>query len=56
MLRNVIVKRLALVVDGRKDEQLDLTGDVKQIKKKASVTGFDQHYSQQLTLSLFRRS
>ena len=30
---NVIVKKLALVVEGRPDMELDLTGDLKAIKK-----------------------
>ncbi len=32
--RNVIVKKLALVVEGRPDAEIDLTGDLKDIKKK----------------------
>ncbi len=32
--RNVIVKKLALLVEGRPDMELDLTGDLKEIKKK----------------------
>ncbi len=32
--RNVIVKKLALVVDGRPDAEIDLTQDLKEIKKK----------------------
>ena len=31
--RGVILKKLALVVPGRKDEEIDLTGDLKKIKK-----------------------
>ena len=34
--RKVIIKQMALVVPDRDDEVLDLTGDLKEIKKKAS--------------------
>lgn len=32
--RKVIVKKLALVVEGRDDMELDLTGDLSQLKKQ----------------------
>uniref|UniRef100_A0A1B0AWD9 Rho GDP-dissociation inhibitor 3 n=1 Tax=Glossina palpalis gambiensis TaxID=67801 RepID=A0A1B0AWD9_9MUSC len=35
--RKVLVKKLALVVDGRKDMELDLTGDLSQLKKQVFV-------------------
>ncbi len=31
--RNVIVKRLTLITEGRDDRHIDLTGDLKEIKK-----------------------
>lgn len=36
-LRKVIVKKLALCVDGRDDMELDLTGDLTQLKKQVFV-------------------
>ncbi|KAH8373305.1 hypothetical protein KR009_000392 [Drosophila setifemur] len=36
-LRKVIVKKLALVVEGRDDMELDLTGDLSQLKKQLFV-------------------
>ena len=39
--RNVIVKKLALVVEGRPDEEIDLTGDMKDVAKTVrKVLGF----------------
>lgn len=38
--RKVIVKKLALVVEGRDDMELDLTGDLSQLKKQASIFRF----------------
>ncbi|XP_022218101.1 rho GDP-dissociation inhibitor 1 isoform X2 [Drosophila obscura] len=35
--RKVIVKKLALVVEGRDDMELDLTGDISQLKKQLFV-------------------
>ncbi|XP_037806286.1 rho GDP-dissociation inhibitor 1 [Lucilia sericata] len=35
--RKVIVKKLALVVEGRDDMELDLTGDLSQLKKQVFV-------------------
>lgn len=35
--RKVIVKKLALVVEGRDDMELDLTGDLSQLKKQLFV-------------------
>ncbi|KAH8306989.1 hypothetical protein KR044_002460 [Drosophila immigrans] len=35
--RKVIVKKLALVVDGRDDMELDLSGDISQLKKQLFV-------------------
>ena len=35
--RKVIVKKLALVVEGREDMELDLTGDLSQLKKQVFV-------------------
>jgi len=32
----VIVKKLALVVEGRDDMELDLSGDISQLKKQVS--------------------
>jgi Rho GDP-dissociation inhibitor len=32
--KNVIVKKLALVIDGREDRVLDLGGDISQLKKQ----------------------
>lgn len=34
--RKVIVKKLHLLVDGRKDMELDLTGDLNEIKKQVN--------------------
>ncbi|XP_030373239.1 rho GDP-dissociation inhibitor 1 isoform X1 [Scaptodrosophila lebanonensis] len=36
-LRKVIVKKLALVVEGRDDMELDLSGDISQLKKQLFV-------------------
>uniref|UniRef100_A0A1A9WSS2 Rho GDP-dissociation inhibitor 3 n=1 Tax=Glossina brevipalpis TaxID=37001 RepID=A0A1A9WSS2_9MUSC len=36
-LRKVLVKKLALVVEARDDMELDLTGDLSQLKKKVFV-------------------
>lgn len=35
--RKVIVKKLALVVEGRDDMELDLSGDISQLKKQVSL-------------------
>lgn len=35
--RKVIVKKLALVVEGRNDMELDLTGDLSQLKKQVCI-------------------
>jgi len=42
--RKVIVKKLALVVEGRKDMELDLTGDLTQLKKQVFVIKEGVHY------------
>lgn len=41
--RKVLVKKLALVVDGRKDMELDLTGDLSQLKKQVVNKSGDGH-------------
>ncbi|XP_036327066.1 rho GDP-dissociation inhibitor 1-like isoform X1 [Rhagoletis pomonella] len=42
--RKVIVKKLALVVEGRDDMELDLTGDLSQLKKQVFVIKEGVHY------------
>ena len=53
--RNVIVKKLALVVDGRPDAEIDLTQDLKEIKKKVKKNGMlsDTNTAEQKNMKAF---
>ena len=50
---NVIVKKLALVVEGRPDMELDLTGDLKAIKKTVLYKAIAEVKRESLTANFF---
>ena len=50
--RNVIVKKLALVVEGRPDGEIDLTQDLKEIKKKVLARGGAANLNKQMRLHI----